>query len=132
MQTSPEVQNRGISGLTKRSYVSNFFFLSKKVLLRGRKRHTACFVASAHYAAVSNGWGVPHPVLEPPTIQTWPKGVPPYHPDMACGGTPGYPHHPDLVGGGPPPTRPGMGYPPTQTWDWVPPNLGWGTPHPQT
>ena len=36
---------------------------NKKVLLRERKRHTARHVASARYAAVSNGWGVPHPDL---------------------------------------------------------------------
>ena len=38
---------------------------NKKVLLRKRKRHTARRVASARYAALSNGGGgVPHPVLD--------------------------------------------------------------------
>ena len=32
----------------------------KKVLLRERKRHTARRVASARYAALCNGGGVPH------------------------------------------------------------------------
>ena len=37
---------------------------NKKVLLRERKRHNARRVASARYAALSNGGGgVPHPVL---------------------------------------------------------------------
>ena len=71
-------------------------------------------VASARYAALSNGWGgVPHPVLVVVggyPIQSWWWGGtlgPPHHPDLA-GGTP---HHPDL----------GWGTPHTQTWDGVPP-----------
>ena len=52
--------------------------IHKKVLLRERKRHTACRVASANYVALIVG--VPHPVLvggyPPPTIQTW-DGYPP-------------------------------------------------------
>ena len=107
---------------------------NKKVLLRERKRHTGRRVASAHYAALPNGWGrgVPHPVLAvvlgylsppsrpgqggTPTIQTW----------LAGGGTPNTP----------PPSRPGRAQvPPTiQTWDGVSPHpdQGWGTPHSQT
>ena len=34
--------------------------INKKVLLRERKRHTARRVASARYAALCNGGGVPH------------------------------------------------------------------------
>ena len=108
-------------------------YVNRKVLLRERKRHTTCRIASARYA---DGGGVPHPVLV--------GGVP--HPVMV-GGLPhpvmmverGLPH-PVMVGGSP---RPGMGYPPTQTWDRVPshhsdlewstphPDLGWGTPPPR-
>ena len=84
---------------------------NKKVLLRERKRHTARRVASARYAALSNGWvggGVPHPVMG------------------------GVPLHPDLGQDTPPPTqtwhgvppRPGTGYDPHQ-------DLGWGTPPPR-
>ena len=73
----------------------------KKVLLRERKRHAARRVASACYAALSNG-GVPHPVI---------GGVP--HPVM--GGTP---HHPDLTRGVPHPVMVGVprGTPTIQTW----------------
>ena len=43
----------------------NFLLLKtvaqKKVLLRERKRHTARRVASARYAALSRGGGVPYP-----------------------------------------------------------------------
>ena len=69
--------------------------LNKKVLLRECKRHTACHIASALYAALSDG-GVPHSVLVvggnpppsrpgwgvPPTIQTWPGGYPWYPPTI--------------------------------------------------
>ena len=113
-----------------------FVIDTEKVLLRERKRHTARRVASACYAALSHGWGVP------PTIQTWSEGgtlsTPPpsrpgmgspHHPDLGWGGTPDTPpHHLDLgwctpppsrpgQGGYPPPSKPEMGYPPTiQTW----------------
>ena len=73
--------------------------VNKKVLLRERKRHTARRVASARYAALSNGWGCT-PVL-------------PHHPDLA-----GYPPIPGM--GCLPPSRPGWGTHPPQ---------GWGTPH---
>ena len=45
---------------------------NKKVLLRKRKRHTVRRVASARYAALSNGGGggVPHPDWGYP-IQSW-------------------------------------------------------------
>ena len=104
---------------------------NKKVLLREHKRHTTHHIASARYAALSNGWG---------DTPSSPGGV----------GYPGYP----------PPSRPGQGvplphltiqtwsgwgtlgtptiqtwdgYPPTQTWDGVPSHLdlGWGTPLPR-
>ena len=81
----------------------NNYIMNKKVLPRERKRHTARRVASACYAALSNGGG----------------GVPPHHPELA-GQVPwvppttiqtwlgGYPlQHPDLAGGYPPPSRPG-------------------------
>ena len=108
---------------------------NKKVLLRECKRHTACHVASACYAALSNGWGgTPSSpgggggTLGTPTPSR-PGGYP------RC-----IPNNPDLVRGYPPPSRPGMGYPhpdlrwgtPTHTWERVPPHqdLRWGTPHP--
>ena len=127
------------------------FNSNKKDLLRECKRHTARRVASARYAALSNGGGYPiqswgegvsHPIMmvggypitpsshcggggvpQVPLVQSW-DGVPP--PDLGWG-TPlsrsgmGYPPHPDL-GWGTPPSRPGMGYPPVQTWDGVPPS----------
>ena len=83
-------------------------FRNKKVLLRERKRFTACHVASARYAALSNGEGVPHPVLvvggtlPTTTMQTWSGGVPPTIQTWSWG-SPGTPL---------PPSRPGMGYPP--------------------
>ena len=86
---------------------------NKKVLLRERKRHTARCVASARYAALSNGGGggvphpvmmgvVPHPVMVggtpgSPPIQTW-DGVP----LQTCDGVP---PHPDLEQGTPPPSK---------------------------
>ena len=85
--------------------------------------YTICCVASACYAGGGGGiypiqswWGVSHPVMAPPTIQTWPGGYPRYPPPYrpGQGGTPGTPHHPDLGWGTPPP----------------PSDLGWGTPHP--
>ena len=124
---------------------------NKKVLLRERKRHTACRVASARYAGGVGG-GVPHPVMvggypiqswwggDPIQswwggypIQSWWGGVP--HPVMVVGGYPIQswwwgPQVPPTIqiwpGGYPrysPPSRPGMWYPPPtiQTWDGVPP-----------
>ena len=87
-------------------------FTNKKVLLRERKRHTAGRVASARYAALSNGWGVTHPDLGQGT-----------HPDLGWG-TPTQtwdrvPPHPDL-GWGTPRTQTWDGVPPTQTWDGYP------------
>ena len=92
----------------------------KKVLLRERKRHTACRVASVCSAALSPNWGVPpaNPNMEGGTLsspdggapiqsrQMWsilsspdwgypylvPTGVP--HP-VLTGGTLEYPHRPD-------------------------------------
>ena len=79
----------------------------KKVLLRERKRHTARRVASARYVALSNGGGdtpsSPGRGGTPPTIQTWPGGYPPHHPDLAGGGNP--PPCPDLGWGTPPPVQ---------------------------
>ena len=101
--------------------VPEIYFSYKKVLLCEQKRHIACHVASACYAALSNGCGVPG---VPPLPSRPGQGVPqvPPHPDLARG-DPGYPHHQDLVGRYP-------GYPLTiQTWDGVhPPDLGWSTP----
>ena len=85
--------------------VSQKQLLNKKVLLRERKRHTAHPVASARYAALSNGWmgGGGYP------IQSW-WGVSPSRPGQGVG-TPGTP---------PPPTI--QTWPPhPQTWDRVPP-----------
>ena len=116
---------------------SSLFLVSntnKKVLLRERKRHTARRVASARYAALSNGWGRGYPSSPgggggtPPTIQTW-----------SWGGVPstiqtwdGVPPTIQTWDGVPP--RPGMGYSPTQTWDGVPPpprpGTGYSPPRP--
>ena len=94
--------------------------IHKKVLLRERKRYTARRVASARYAALSNGGGggegLPHPLLDRGyPIQSW-----------LGGGE--YPIQ-SWLEGVTPLSRPGMGYPPIQTWDGVPlcPDLGWGT-----
>ena len=113
-------------------------FDNKRVLLRERKRHTACRIASAHFAdlspdrgggggwgyhiqswmggvtASSPGWGVPHPVFDG-------GGVP--HPVLN-----GVLHH--VLDGGVPQDIPILildGVPPIQTWDRVPPSAEWGT-----
>ena len=121
-------------------------FSNKKVLLHERKSDTACRVASACYAGLSNG-EVPHPVMVGGTlsshggeypIQAWWGGTQstPHHPDLAeGGGTPGTPHHPDLWGiprvppfqnwDGVPPFRPGMGYPPPRPLMGYPPVNVW-------
>ena len=85
-------------------------------------RHTACRIASAVYAALSNGWGVPQ--VPPPPSRPG-MGYPPPPPPRP--GT-GY-HHPDLGWGTPPPKTwdrvPPHTWdrvPPTQTWDGVPPS----------
>ena len=131
------------------SMVSNRvnFFLNKKVLLRERKRHTTCRVASARYAdlsggghTLSKGWGEGgtlshvqggYPI---PGLRGYPRYPPAtlgmgYPPGQTWDGVPpparpgmGYP--PDL-GWGTPPARLGMGYPPGQTWDGVPPSQTW-------
>ena len=75
-------------------------YYNKKVLLRERKRHTARRVASAHYAALSNGWG------GTPSRPGW--GGVPWAP----------PHHPDLEWGTP---HPDLG------WSTPHPDLEWGT-----
>ena len=118
---------------------------NKKVLLRERKRHTARCVASARYAALSNGegvtpasyggggtptshGGVSHSVIVVgrgyPIPSWWGEphqvmgGIPSSH---GCGGTwDGVPLHPDLWWGTPLP----------QTWNRSPPDLGQRTPHP--
>ena len=121
------------------------FLVNKKVLLRERKRHTASRIASARYAALSNGWGGTPPTIHPDLVRE--GGTLPHHPSRPGQGVPqvtptiqswdGVPPYPDLRWGILPP-RPGMGYPPTQTLDGVPPphlDLGRGTlppppPHP--
>ena len=80
----------------------------KKVLLRERKRHTACRVASARYAALSPNGGGGTPGFPP--VQTWDEVPLPSRPGM------GYP-----------PSRPGMGYPPHQQ-ERISPSAGGGTP----
>ena len=48
---------------------------NKKVLLCEHKRHTACHIASAHFA--DWGWGRPHPVLDRGyLIKSWMGGTP--------------------------------------------------------
>ena len=109
---------------------------NKKVLLRGRKRHTARHVTSACYAGgmypIQSWWGVSHPVMvggypQPPSRPGWevPQVPPPPLSRPGQGGTLGTtiqtwpggvpqvpPHHPDLEWGTPPHH---------QTWDGVPP-----------
>ena len=133
-------------------------YRNKKVLLHERKRHTTHCVASAHYAALSNGgggypiqswlwqggtpsspgWGypIPGPGGGYPIIQSW-LGDTPSSPGQ--GGTPsqvqgGIPHQ---LAGVPPwtwdlvppsPSRPGMGYP--LQLDGVPPPTWDGVPPP--
>ena len=88
--------------------------INKKVLLREHKRHTICRVASARYAALSNGGGgLPHPVLA--------GGVP--YPVLVRGVPPSIP------GMGTPPVS-WMGYPSAWTWDGVPPISWMGYPLP--
>ena len=101
----------------------HFYLWNKKVLLRERKRHTACHVASTRCAALSNPdlvWGgTQSQVLgEGYPIPGQGEGIP----CPRSGGDSGYPPHLDL----------GWGTPPTWTWDGVPPHLdlGWGTPLP--
>ena len=86
------VTNKGFHGKEQNKSAN------KKVLLRERKRHTACRVGSARYAALSSGWGgypipglggIPWPGLDG-------EGYP-----IPGWGYPGYPHHPDLAGGTP-------------------------------
>ena len=72
--------------------------------------NTARRAASARYAALSNGGGVPR--------------VPPSPSRPGRGGTPGTPHHPDLAGV-PPTIQTWLGYPPP------PSRPVWGTPHPR-
>ena len=87
-------------------------------------RHTSRRVASARYAALSNGEGVPHPVLDRGMggypIQSWPGG----YPIHSCWGR--YPRIP--------PIQTWDGYPlcPDLEWDTPLPHsdLGWSTPHP--
>ena len=98
---------------------------NKKVLLRERKRHTACRIAIASYAALSPDRGVPHPVLDggiPHLVLV--QGV--SHP-VLDGGTPSWPGqavpqgspHLDLGWSTPHPDL-GWGTSPVQTWDGVP------------
>ena len=105
---------------------------NKKVLLRERKRHTACHMAGAHYAALYNGGGVPHPVLawggvtpsspgwqgeRVPHPVSWPEGTP-----SSPGQGGGYPIQSWLGGGTPSspgcstPSIPGQGVPHPVSW----------------
>ena len=110
---------------------------NKKVLLRERKRHTACHLASARYADLSpdgggGGGGTPSSLMGYP--QTGPgMGYPLISwmgylcPDLGWG-TP----CPDLRWGNPHPDLE-WGTPSIQTWDGVTPScldLGWSTPLP--
>ena len=90
----------------KENKVEEIYKQNKKVLLRERKRHTARCVASARYAALSNGGGGGTP------FSPGGGGYPRYPwPGLdGGGGTLDTPYHLDLVGV---PPRPGMGYPPT-------------------
>ena len=89
--------------LRKISYAKCISLQNKKVLLRERKKHTARRVASARYAALSNG-GYP--------IQSWlGEGGTPFSPGK--GGTPSSPGRYPL-----PPPDLGWGTPShIQTWD---------------
>ena len=127
---------------TRKQKHNSIFLFNKKVLLRERKRHTAHRVASARYAALSNGDGGYSRYPPTPSRPGW--GTPPRNPDLAGVpstiqtwlGHPPSPSRPDW--GTPPPTiqtwleyppsRPGIGYP--QTCDGLPPrpDLWWGTP----
>ena len=89
---------------------------NKKVFLRERKRHTACRVASARYAALSPD-RVPHPRPRGCPIQTW-MG---YLPTWTWNRVPS--SHQDGV----PHWSPGWGTP--HQLDGVPLDLGCGTPH---
>ena len=124
--------NKNIHVQFLKQYSSHF--ITRKVLLRERKRHTARRVASVRYAALSPDGRVPHPVLDSCPLSSPGQGVTPI---QSCPGK-GYPiqsrvpygiPHPDLGldldGRYPsvPPSIPGMAVLPC-------PDLGWGTPHP--
>ena len=93
--------------------------LNKKVLLRERKRHTACRVAITPSVVIS--WVTPPPRrldLTPPGW-TWPPllaGPDPPTPLLAG------PDPPPLAGPDPPP--PGWTWPPLAGWTWPPPTCG--------
>ena len=105
----PVKLDNALIDFTEMAYMSNYSSkrlnseLNKKVILRERKRHTTRRVASARYAALSNG--VPHPVLARGDTPSSPgQGVP--HPVLGGWGYPipgsgvwGVPH-PVLAGGG--------------------------------
>ena len=98
------------------NFSSKRFFLNKKVLLRERKRHTACRVASTPYVVLTG---------YPPSQGTPPARVPPGQGTPLGQGTPparvlprpGYP-----PGQGTPPARvpPRPRYPPGWTWQGTP------------
>ena len=123
----------------KLNHLVNESLINKKVLLRERKRHTACRVVSTPSLVLTGypPWqGTPHPDL----ARGYPTWVPPWwgtpHPDL--GGTPlqqGTPRQgtprPDLVGG----TLPGYpqaGYPPgvcpMAFWEILQSIMGYGYP----
>ena len=102
-------------------------FQNKKVLLRKRKRHTACRIVSARCADQSPDWGgegVPHPVLDRGRV-----------PHPVLDGGEGLPH-PILDVGWVTPSSPGQGGTPIKSWpggypvilDGVPPISRMGSP----
>ena len=94
------------------------FLANKKVLLHERKRHTACRIASAHNAALSNGgypiqsWvgGTPSSLARGYPIQSWLGG---YSIQFWLGGSPSSPDlgwgTPSSPGQGGTPSSPGQG-----------------------
>ena len=81
--------------------------LNKKVLLRERKRHTACRVASTPYVVLT---GYPPPARVPPSQGTPPARVPPPRLDLA-----GYPLPPSC---------------PMAFWEMLQSIMGYGYPPP--
>ena len=104
--------NQDYSGKTQYVFRFRFDFSNKKVLLRERKRHTACRVVSTPSVVLTPppswpGWeGVPY--LGTPPVLTWPGGYPTWVPPRQ--GTPlAGPGRvpPWLAGYPPPPAGPG-------------------------
>ena len=98
---------------------------NKKVLLRERKRHTDCRVASTRYAAPAGGGGVPQ--ADAPLLGVPRTGAPCWGVPWVGTPLPGVPQAGTPLSGGT------LGRcPPAWTWDGVPPppSAGWGTPLP--